>query len=166
MDKKLNKIILNKAVQLLAQRDHSSYELSKKIILFFTNKMKFEDGDHNDRLEQLKIETNKVIEYCINQNWMNDTQYIEKYIVMRANKGYGKYKIAAELNQRGLPVNLSRELLQVIDINWSNIAYQQLLKKFKQLDPCNYQQRQKSTQFLINKGYAQDDIKTAYSLLT
>lgn len=35
MDKKLNKSILNKAVQLLAQRDHSSYELTQKITFFF-----------------------------------------------------------------------------------------------------------------------------------
>ncbi|MCT6867549.1 MAG: recombination regulator RecX, partial [Gilliamella apicola] len=102
MDKKLNKLILNKAVQLLAQRDHSSYELTNKIIQFFTKKIKCSEDEYYEQLNQLKIETADVIQYCTNQNWMNDTQYIEKYIVMRANKGYGRYKIAMELKQRGL----------------------------------------------------------------
>ncbi|WP_294612810.1 regulatory protein RecX [uncultured Gilliamella sp.] len=166
MNKKVNQLILNKAVQLLAQRDHSSYELTQKILLFFSKKIKHDNDDYSDQLDQLKLELNDVIQYCISKNWVNDAEYIEKYIIMRANKGYGKYKIAAELNQRGLPVDLSRELLQVTNIDWSNIAYQQLLKKFKQYDHKNVQQRQKSIQFLMTRGYTQDDVKTMYSLLT
>ncbi|MWN32551.1 MULTISPECIES: regulatory protein RecX [unclassified Gilliamella] len=166
MNKNLNKSILNKAVQLLAQRDHSSYELSQKITFFFAKKLSSLDEDYHDQLTKLKTEIQDVIGYCINQKWINDEQYIEKYIVMRANKGYGKYKIAIELKQRGLPTDLSHQLLQMSDINWGSIAHEQLLKKLKQIKPQNNNKKQKGIQFLIARGYTQDDIKTAYDLLT
>ncbi|KES19598.1 MULTISPECIES: regulatory protein RecX [Gilliamella] len=166
MDKKLNKLILNKAVQLLAQRDHSSYELTNKIIQFFTKKIKCSEDEYYEQLNQLKIETADVIQYCTNQNWMNDTQYIEKYIVMRANKGYGRYKIAMELKQRGLSTDLIHELLRILDINWVYNAHKQLLKKFKQVNVKNISEKQKVTQFLVTRGYTQDDIKDVYNLLT
>ena len=166
MDKKLNKLILNKAVQLLAQRDHSSYELTNKIIQFFTKKIKCSEDEYYEQLNQLKIETADVIQYCTNQNWMNDTQYIEKYIVMRANKGYGRYKIAMELKQRGLSTDLIHELLRILDINWLYNAHKQLLKKFKQVNVKNISEKQKVMQFLVTRGYTQDDIKDVYNLLT
>ncbi|WP_167370308.1 regulatory protein RecX [Gilliamella mensalis] len=165
-EKKLNKLILNKAVQLLAQRDHSSYELSQKITFFFTKKQQSTDEEYHDQLAKLKTEIRDVIEDCINQNWINDEKYIEKYIVMRANKGYGKYKIAMELKQRGLSVDLSQQQLQMANINWGNLAYEQLLKKLKQIDSKNNNKKQKGIQFLMARGYTQDDIKTAYNLLT
>ena len=166
MDKKLNKLILNKAVQLLAQRDHSSYELTNKIIQFFTKKIKCSEDEYYEQLNHLKIETADVIQYCTNQNWMNDTQYIEKYIVMRANKGYGRYKIAMELKQRGLSTDLIHELLRILDINWVYNAHKQVLKKFKQVNVKNISEKQKVTQFLVTRGYTQDDIKDVYNLLT
>ncbi|OCG57360.1 regulatory protein RecX [Gilliamella sp. Imp1-1] len=165
-EKKLNKSILNKAVQLLAQRDHSSYELSQKMIFFFAKKLQSTEDEYHDQLSTLKAEIQDVVEHCINQNWINDAHYIEKYIVMRANKGYGKYKIAMELKQRGLSVDLSRQLLQASNINWGNLAYKQLLKKSKQIKAKNTNEKQKVIQFLIARGYTQNDIKTAYDLLT
>ncbi|MCX8578072.1 regulatory protein RecX [Gilliamella sp. CG13] len=166
MSKKLNKSILNKAVQLLAQRDHSSYKLNQKLTLFFAKKIKSSDEEYHEQYHQLSSEINDVIEYCIEQNWMNDAQYIEKYITMRANKGYGKYRIALELKQRGLATDLSREILNNSDINWSEIAHQQLIKKFKQIDPKNKPLWYKNIQFLTTRGYTQDDVKNVYSLLT
>ncbi|OCG02180.1 regulatory protein RecX [Gilliamella sp. wkB112] len=166
MDETLNQVILNKAVQLLAQRDHSSYELTQKITLFFSKKIKCSEDEYPDQLNQLKLKIHQVIEYCISKNWVNDAEFIEKYIIMRANKGYGKYKISAELKKRGLANNLTHTLLQQSSINWSNIASRQLIKKFKQFDPKNKQQQLKGMQFLITRGYTQDDIKTVYYLLT
>lgn len=166
MSHNLNKLILAKAVQLLAQRDHSSYELTRKLTLFFSKKIKCAEDDYPEQLTQLKTQIEHVIKHCTQKHWMDDEQYIEKYIFMRANKGYGKYKISLELKQRGLSSDINKKLLSIVDINWSEIAYQQLLKKFKVIDSKNNQQKQKIVQFLTSRGFTQNDIKTAYSLLT
>lgn len=166
MSHNLNKLILAKAVQLLAQRDHSSYELTRKLTLFFSKKIKCAEDDYPEQLTQLKTQIEHVIKHCTQKHWMDDEQYIEKYIFMRANKGYGKYKISLELKQRGLSSDLNKKLLNIADINWSEIAFQQLLKKFKVIDSKNNQQKQKVVHFLTSRGFTQNDIKTAYSLLT
>ncbi|MBI0037244.1 regulatory protein RecX [Gilliamella sp. B14384H2] len=153
-------------MQLLAQRDHSSYELTRKLTLFFSKKIKCAEDDYPEQLTQLKTQIEHVIKHCTQKHWMDDEQYIEKYIFMRANKGYGKYKISLELKQRGLSSDINKKLLNIVDINWSEIAYQQLLKKFKVIDSKNNQQKQKVVQFLTSRGFTQNDIKTAYSLLT
>ncbi|WLS93792.1 regulatory protein RecX [Gilliamella apis] len=153
-------------MQLLAQRDHSSYELTRKLTLFFSKKIKCAEDDYPEQLTQLKTQIEHVIKHCTQKHWMDDEQYIEKYIFMRANKGYGKYKISLELKQRGLSSDLNKKLLNIADINWSEIAYQQLLKKFKVIDSKNNQQKQKVVHFLTSRGFTQNDIKTAYSLLT
>ena len=54
--KKLNKLILNKAVQLLAQRDYSSCELIRKLTLFFSKKIICSEDDFPEQLSQLKTE--------------------------------------------------------------------------------------------------------------
>ncbi|MBI0103773.1 regulatory protein RecX [uncultured Gilliamella sp.] len=153
-------------MQLLAQRDHSSYELTRKLTLFFSKKIKCAEDDYPEQLTQLKTQIEHVIKHCTQKHWMDDEQYIEKYIFMRANKGYGKYKISLELKQRGLSSDINKKLLSIVDINWSEIAYQQLLKKFKVIDSKNNQQKQKVVHFLTSRGFTQNDIKTAYSLLT
>jgi Uncharacterized protein conserved in bacteria len=45
-------------------------------------------------------------------------------------------------------------------------AHKQLLKKFKQVNVKNISEKQKVTQFLVTRGYTQDDIKDVYNLLT
>lgn len=161
MNTKRNKLIFDKAVQLLAQRDHSAYELSQKLKLFFLNKIQRSD-DNDHQFDQLQIDIDDVIQHCIEKNWINDTQFIENYINRRANKGYGQYKIAMELKQRGLSVNLSQNLLQILNIDWVNIASEQLIKKFKKIDVKDIQQKQKGCQFLLNRGFTQSQIKEAY----
>ena len=71
-----------------------------------------------------------------------------------------------ELKQRGLSSDLSQELLHAADINWSEIAYRQLLKKFKVIELNNNYQKQKVMQFLTARGFTQFDVKTVYALLT
>ena len=56
MSHNLNKLILAKAVQLLAQRDHSSYELTRKLTLFFSKKIKCAEDDYPEQLTQLKTQ--------------------------------------------------------------------------------------------------------------
>lgn len=161
MDTKRNKLIFDKAVQLLAQRDHSSYELSQKLKLFFLNKIQRSDDD-NHQFYQLQINIDGVIQQCIEKNWINDTQFIENYINRRAKKGYGQYKIVVELKQRGLSVNLSRNLLLSLNIDWVSIASEQLIKKLKKINVKDIQQKHKGCQFLLNRGFTQDEIKEAY----
>lgn len=187
MDEQLIKILRHRAVQLLAQRDHSSYELSQKLALFltkqrkkqlekqsrkplnepnqFVNSSEFLNFDENPQSTgtQFSAEIMQVIDYCITHRWLNDAEYIKKYTDMQSRKGYGRYRIAMELKQRGLPSDTIPAVFA--EVNWIDVATQQIIKKFKQIDAKDMIQKKKVIQFLLSKGFAQDEIKTAYKLL-
>lgn len=169
MDEQLTKILRNKAVQLLAQRDHSSYELSQKLMIFLTKYLskKIDPTNNDDAIcEQIKTEFStqitEVIEYCIAHHWLNDIEYATKYIEMQARKGYGKYRIVMELKRRGLSIEMLQSALHQTDINWIEVAMQQIIKKFKKIDKKDLIQKKKIIQFLLSRGFAQDEIKSAY----
>ncbi|MDF7671126.1 regulatory protein RecX [Orbaceae bacterium ESL0721] len=172
MDEQLAKILRNKAVQLLAQRDHSSYELSQKLLIFatksFLSKKSYEKAAFNDDeiYEQKRAEYRlliaDVISYCTSHGWINDAEYVKKYIDMQVRKGNGRYKIAMELKQRGLQIEIVQSMLSNTYIDWAEVAANQIVKKFKQINKKDQTQKRKIVQFLLSRGFAQDEIKSAY----
>lgn len=154
MNEKLNKLALNKAVQLLAQRDHSIFELTQKLFLFLESKI--------PEKESIGQQIQSVIDYCIQHRWLNDELYTEKYIEMRSQKGFGKYKIAFELKQRGLTLDMIDDILYKTDIDWTAIAIRQIRKKFPKMNKQDIKQKYKITQFLLYRGFTQEEIKYAY----
>lgn len=159
----LYKLFLDKAVQLLAQRNHSSVELKHKLRQFYIRK-RFDEQieiDNNFIDEQL----NNVIQYSIEHHWIDDIYYIEQYVKMRSRKGYGLVRIIGELKQRGLDVDLVNKVIKKENIDWCDLGLRQAQKKFHQLDRSNIQQKLKVFQFLAYRGFLQDDITKIYSLL-
>lgn len=157
----LHKILLNKAVQLLAQRNHSSIELKQKLSLFYLKK--YADDltvDSHCVDDQITL----VIQYCLSHHWMDDIYYIEQYIDMRSRKGYGPNRIIVELNQRGLDSALIKSVFNRKNIDWYQIGLAQVQKKFHQIDKNNFQQKVKFFQFLAYRGFRQDEINQIYSL--
>ncbi|MDF7667077.1 regulatory protein RecX [Orbaceae bacterium ESL0727] len=198
MDEQLTKALRNRAIQLLAQRDYSSCELSQKLMLFLRKQFEpklnrsvkrqrygqpaktffvSEDSyaldntinnniDSDDLYEQLKLQFNQqianVIDYCVANHWINDDEYAKKYTEMQARKGYGKYRINMELTQRGLSADLIQSAFLHVEIDWVAIAAAQMAKKFKQIDKKDLLQKRKVMQFLLARGFSQDEIKLAY----
>lgn len=159
----LYKLFLDKAVQLLAQRNHSSIELKQKLRQFYIKKQANEQMviDNNFIDEQL----DKVVQYSIEHHWIDDIGYIEQYVRMRARKGYGLIRIVGELKQRGLNVASVNNIIKKENIDWSELGLKQVQKKFHHLDKRDLQQKVKVFQFLAYKGFHQDDIAKIYSLL-
>ncbi len=152
----LNKVIFEKAVQLLAQRDYSTKQLSQKLFVFFSKK------DDQLDAESLTQAINDVITRCQQSHWLDDMQYIKKYIEMRSRKGFGKNRIVLELKQRGLKREMIDALMQQIDIDWVEIALHQLNKKFKEIDKNDLKQKRQIIQFLLYRGFSQTEVNSAY----
>ncbi|WP_392561530.1 regulatory protein RecX [Orbus sturtevantii] len=156
------KNLLNKAVQLLAQRNHSSIELKQKLSLFYLKKYAHDFAIDDDLVKQ-QIDT--AIQHCIAHNWINDIQYIQQYIDMRSRKGYGPNRIIGELKQHGFGLALVKEIFTAKNIDWYEVGLIRAQKKFQNFDKKDYQQKLKLFQFLTYRGFQQDHINQIYSLL-
>ena len=106
------------AMNLLARREHSLWELHRKLRRRFDDKAVIE------------AELSRLSE----ENLQSDERFAESYARQRAGRGYGPVKIRQEMHERGLSdaeVDASFALGQ---FDWSDLARQVYDKKFD--GPC------------------------------
>lgn len=94
--------LLDRAVRILAMRDHSEQELRRKLAAPVMGKNGPEDIDATPE------DYDKVIAWCIESRYLDDDRFVQQFISSRSRKGYGPARVRQELNQkgfRGKPLN-------------------------------------------------------------
>lgn len=130
-------IIRNKALDLLANREHTKLELQRKLSAkgFTIN------------------EIDEVVEKLAEQGLQSNQRFLESYVNMRANRGFGPVRIKQELYERGI----SKDLLQQSNIfstfDWQDLLQKARKKKFGSALPQNFQEKSKQMRYLVYKGF-------------
>lgn len=137
------RLALGYAVNLLARREYSEYEIRCKM-----QEKAFCEED---------IEA--VISHCRQKNWQSDRRFTENYLNFRAQRGYGPVRIKQELRQlKGISSEIIEDVLSESDIDWNQIALMVLNKKFpsyrKKQTP---QSKQKIQRYMMSHGFSFDD---------
>ena len=136
--KKTVKQIRMKAMDLLARREHTLYELTQKLI-----QREFDEALIAETLQQLKHE-----------NLQSDERFTEQYIKMRRGRGYGPERIQQELMEKGVAESLIAEHLNFADDAWLSMAVDVKQKKFGEGNiPEQYEERCKILKFLCYRGF-------------
>ncbi len=129
-----------KALDLLARREHSQLELKQKLLV-----RDFDPAEVDDVIAKLAAE-----------QLQSDERFTECYIRSRANRDYGPIRIQQELRLKGIET--------AIDVNnqlWFDNATRAKLKKFGNSIPQDLQARAKQVNFLQYKGFTHDQINYA-----
>lgn len=132
----------NKAMDLLARREHSAHELRQKL--------RQKEFGH----EEIEL----AIKVLQQDNLQSDAQFTESYINNRINAGFGPIKINHELRQKGVARGLIEEQMSMLAIDWNESLEQQRLKKYGLQIPNDYSQRMKQARFLQNKGFSPESV--------
>ena len=88
--------LLDRAVRILAMRDHSEQELRRKLAAPVMGKNGPEDIDATPE------DYDKVIAWCIESRYLDDDRFVQQFIASRSRKGYGPARVRQELNQKGV----------------------------------------------------------------
>lgn len=139
--------VLNRAMRLLAQRDHSEMELRRKLAA--------QDVSEAD-VEQS-------IAYCYEYHWLDDNRFAELYVAQRSQKGYGAQRIQQELIMKGISRTLIREVLLESGVDWESLARKTAHKRFGAVLPSGWQERAKVQRFLLYRGFFQEEIQSVFS---
>ncbi len=141
------KIIRSKLMDYLARREHSDFELKAKL------KRKVSSIEELERqIEKLKDE-----------GLIDNQRFSEVYIRSRLSKGFGPARITQELIQRGVK---EKDFLGILEsTNWTELAHQVLLKKFKGKEIKDKKIEIKLKQFLNYRGFSFFHIKEAIEML-
>ena len=127
------------AMDLLARREHGRIELSRKLRL---------RGAPADLIEP-------ALDRLAEEGLLSEARYLESFVRMRANAGYGPLRIREELSQRGLGRDEIERALRNSGFDWSLQLHEVWQRKFGKL-PDDQREKARQGRFLSYRGYPMD----------
>ena len=85
--------LLDRAVRILAVRDHSEQELRRKLAAPIMGK------NGPEEIDATAEDYERVIAWCHEHGYLDDSRFVARFIASRSRKGYGPARICQELNQ-------------------------------------------------------------------
>lgn len=126
-----------KAIALLARREHSARELKSKL-----EQRGLDAGESAEAVRQLQ-----------SKDFQSDDRFGEMLVRSRLEGGYGARWIVAELRQHGIAEDRARELVAAADPDWPELVRRQLRRRYGARKPADFAERNKRAAFLLRRGF-------------
>ena len=136
------------ALNLLARREHSFYELKEKLLAKCSTEPLWTKAAIDEVLMQLKTE-----------GLQDDQRFTENYIRFRANKGSGPIKISYELANKGVDSAMVQQNLAAYQDLWADLIAKVIASKTRYDEPepldsvQKLKRRLKLERFLQQRGF-------------
>ena len=131
------------ALRLLARREHSQYELRRKL-----RARGYGEGLVDELLTAL-----------VDERLLSDTRYAEAMVTHRASRGYGPLRICMELRDRGVAERIVDKALQEAEIDWDERLRHTYERKYGEMAVESFKTWASRAQFLKNRGFSVDAIR-------
>lgn len=115
--------LLDRAIRILAMRDHSEQELRRKLVAPVMSK------NGPEALDVTPDELEQVVAWCIENRYLDDNRFVGQFIASRSRKGYGPARIRQELSQKGIARQVVDQAMRKCDIDWVSLAREQAQRK-------------------------------------
>ncbi|HBK3303212.1 recombination regulator RecX [Citrobacter koseri] len=145
--------LLDRAVRILAVRDHSEQELRRKLSAPVMGKNRPEE------IDAAPEDYERVIAWCHEHNYLDDHRFVSRFIASRSRKGYGPARIRQELNQKGIAREAIERAMRECEIEWLLLAREQAIRKYGEPLPAAFSEKVKVQRFLLYRGYLMEDIQ-------
>jgi len=134
------------ALDLLARREHSEQELSRKLSV------------RNFAPELIE----STLAGLVDEGLLDNARFAESFVHSRYQRGQGPHKIRAGLRERGIEDELATACLEDGELRWSELAQQVREKRFGSGQPANYKERTRQMRFLRQRGFSSEQINEAF----
>ncbi|MCQ3859004.1 recombination regulator RecX [Klebsiella quasipneumoniae] len=145
--------LLDRAIRILAMREHSEQELRRKLAAPVMSK------NGPEALDVTPEELEQVVAWCIENRYLDDNRFVGQFIASRSRKGYGPARIRQELSQKGIARQAVEQAMRECDIDWVNLARAQAQRKYGEPLPSAFAEKVKIQRFLLYRGYLMEDIQ-------
>ena len=145
--------LLDRAIRILAMRDHSEQELRRKLVAPVMSK------NGPEALDVTPEELEQVVAWCIENRYLDDNRFVGQFIASRSRKGYGPARIRQELSQKGIARQAVEQAMRECDIDWVSLARAQAQRKYGEPLPSAFAEKVKIQRFLLYRGYLMEDIQ-------
>lgn len=131
------------ALRLLVRREHSRFELARKLR---------SRGFEGEVVEQ-------ALDALADEGAQSDARFASEYAQSRAARGYGPDRIERELRERGIAGQAARDSVWGLDEDWDAAMEAARSKRFGPQRPVDFKTRSKQMRFLLNRGFPADMIR-------
>ena len=145
--------LLDRAIRILAMRDHSEQELRRKLAAPAMSK------NGPEALDVTPEEVDRVVEWCIENRYLDDERFVRQFIASRSRKGYGPARVRQELKQKGISRETIEAAMRECEIDWAQLAKEQAQRKYGEPLPTVFAEKVKIQRFLLYRGYLMEDIQ-------
>ncbi len=128
-----------RAIGLLARREHSRHELKQKLLF------------KGYPISEIEI----VLASLTKEGLQSDERYAEAYVRHRVSMGFGPRRITLELHQRGIADSLIRQYVSQDEEFWEAALSSVCQRKY---DTRRKQDFGKQARFLIQRGFAPQQV--------
>jgi len=131
--------LLQRAVALLARREHSRLELARKL------ERRLDEGQDCRDIDA-------VLDDLQRRKLLSDERFAASVLRARSAR-YGEARLARDLQVRGVPADVARDALEAIRNSEIDRARVQWARRFKAL-PSSIEERARQTRFLEARGFS------------
>ncbi|KAB8308257.1 regulatory protein RecX [Erwinia endophytica] len=153
--------LLDRAMRILALRDHSEAEFRHKLSLSVARSAMY--AKEQAQVPPTPEQIDRVVVWCYENHYLDDAHFAERFVASRSRKGYGPQRIRMELEQKGVDRTLTDDALASAEIDWSRQAREVAERKFGRPLPANWQEKAKVQRYLMTKGFFSADIRSIFS---
>ena len=126
------------AMNLLARREHSRWELLRKL------RRRFSD----DQLLATELQR------LTNENLQSDERYAQSYAWQRSGRGYGPLRVRQEMRERGLSDSEIASAFDNVELDWFALATEAFRKKFGDPAPVDLKEKARRIRFMQYRGFS------------
>lgn len=131
------------AMNLLARREHSVWELRRKLRIRFPD-----DALLDEQLSRLT-----------EQNLQSDMRFAESYIRQRIYRGYGPVRLREELREHGVSRADITRIMAELEIDWRAHAMQVMQNKYGEFPPRDIKEEARRARFMQHRGFTAEHYK-------
>ena len=125
------------AMNLLARREHSRWELLRKL------RRRFPD-------EQLLAAQ---LQRLADENLQSDERYAQSYAWQRSGRGYGPLRVRQEMRDRGLSDGQLASAFGQVELDWVALATEAFHKKFGEPGRVDIKEKARRCRFMQYRGF-------------
>lgn len=134
------------ALRLLARREHSRFELSRKL----------------SRRGWPETVVEAVVDELAEENLQSDERFAESYVRQRVAKAYGPVRIRGELSERGIDRGQAARALAAESPDWFAIAAAWCERRYGPEPPADLKEKSRRQQALARRGFTHDQVRQLF----
>ena len=151
-----------RAMNILAGREHSIFELQTKLSNKLKGKLSQQGDESNLDKSLLDRQITIVLKQLIADDLLNEERFTDCFVRSRIKRGSGPVKIRYELMERGISNELCDVYLETSYEFWEQHISAVHEKRFGVERPKDYKQQAKQSRFLYQRGFSSEFIRRLF----